>query len=391
MNDQFRQRLTYRLAGLHNQDLHRTTRVVESSPDGRCRINGQSLINFGGNDYLSLAHEVGSSEAVQQAWKQQVGATASAVLSGRSRWHEQLEIKLAEFEDTESALLFPTGFAANVGVLNSLVESNDAIFCDRDNHASIVDAARSSKGQFCVFRKDRLDSLEDSIMRRRDRFEQIFIVTDGVFSMDGSIAALGDLCQIAGRNECHVIVDEAHGTGVLGDYGRGACDFSNVEDRVLLRVGTMSKALGGLGGFVVSDNQTIDWLRNTARTQFFSTALPPGICAAMLESIRIVQEEPQRRHRLAAITALAHREIRRLGLKTVAGGVAPIIPIVIGDSSRAVAISKQLQREGWFVPAIRPPTVAKGTARLRLSLCSSHTNQQVEDVIAAVSNLQSIE
>lgn len=387
MNRDFRQRLSSRLAGLHEQGLHRTCRTVDSLPRGHCRIEGQTLVNFGGNDYLSLAHEVGSSENVQLAWKHQVGATASAVVSGRSHWHEQLEHRLAEFEDTDSALLFPTGFAANLGVLNCLVESTDAVFCDRDNHASIVDAARSCKGQLCVYRKDRLDSLEESIMRRRDRFEQIFIVTDGVFSMDGSLAALTDLCQIAGRNGCQVIVDEAHGTGVLGDEGRGACDFSNVEDRVLLRVGTMSKALGGIGGFVAGDQQTIDWLRNTARTQFFSTALPPAICAAMLESLRVVKEEPQRRHRLAELTALAHRQIDKLGLKTVAGGVAPIIPIVIGDSERAVAISKQLQNAGWFVPAIRPPTVAQDTARLRLSLCSSHTDLQLKDVILAVANL----
>lgn len=384
MTPDFQQRIASRLTDLHNQGLHRKSRVVTSLPGGRCVIDEQELVNFGGNDYICLAHEIGRSPTVQEAWQQQVGATASAVLSGRSRWHEELEQQLADFEDTESALLFPTGFAANLGVLHSLIESTDAVFCDRDNHASIVDAARGSKGQFYVYRKDRLDSLEDAIMRRRDQFQQIFIVTDGVFSMDGSLAALTDLCQIAGRNECQVIVDEAHGTGVLGDEGRGACDFSNVEDRVLLRVGTMSKAMGGIGGFAVGDQQTIDWLRNTARTQFFSTALPPGVCAAMLESLRVIKEDPGRRHRLAELTALAHRRIESLGLKTVAGGVAPIIPIVIGDASQAVAISNQLQNEGWFIPAVRPPTVAKDSARLRMSLCSGHSNQQIEDVISAV-------
>ena len=384
MTSGFHQRTSNRLKNLQSSGLYRTPRVVESLPGGRCLIDGRELINFGGNDYLSLAHEVCQAANVQGVFAGQMGATASAVLAGRSQWHDLLEKRLAEFEDTAAALVFPTGFAANVGVLNSLVEKTDAVFCDRDNHASIVDACRSSDGQLCVYRKDRLEALEESIRRRRDRFGQVFIMTDGVFSMDGCIASLRELCQIAERFDCHVIVDEAHGTGVLGDFGRGACDFTNVEDKVLLRVGTMSKSMGGLGGFAVGDQSTIDWLRNSARSQFFSTALPPGICAAMLESVRIIQEEPQRRHRLAELTSLAHKTIADLGLNTIGGGLAPIIPVVVADDTKVVQISRQLQEQGWFVPAIRPPTVSAGTARLRLSLCVNHTPDQVLEVLGAV-------
>lgn len=387
MTSGLHQRLAQRLQDLHSNGLHRSPRIVNSLPGGMCVIDDKELVNFGGNDYLSLAHEVCLVDSVQAVFAAQTGATASAVLAGRSEWHSRLEQQLAEFEDTAAALVFPTGFAANTGVLSSLIEPTDAVFCDRDNHASIVDATRSSDGQFYVYRKDRLESLEESIVRRREKFQQVFIVTDGVFSMDGSIASLGELCRIADRNDCHVIVDEAHGTGILGDFGRGACDFTNVEKKVLVRIGTMSKAMGGLGGFVVGDRQTIDWLRNSARSQFYSTALPPGICAAMIESVRIMRDEPARRHRLAELTALAHQAIADLNLQTVGGGLAPIIPVVVGDDEKVMRVSGSLQQQGWFVPAIRPPTVASGTARLRLSMSVSHTNEQVIQVLKAVAAL----
>ena len=378
------QRFGQRLRQLVELGQVRTSRTVDTFADGTCVIDQSRLVNFGGNDYLNLAHEVSVNAAFRKTPGGPIGATASALVCGRSRWHEALEAALADFEGTEAALLFPTGYAANLGVLGGLVEADDAVFCDRDNHASIIDAARSCNGRLLVYRRDRLDGLEESLQQRRGDYQRTYIVTDGVFSMDGGIAALRDLCDIAERFGAAVIVDEAHGTGVLGDHGRGASDFCSVEDRVLVRIGTMSKAMGGLGGFAVADGTTIELLRNTARTQFFSTALPPAICAAMIESTRVIRSEPQRRQKLAELTAFAHRQIRSHGLQSVGTGLAPIIPILIPSGESVVAASDRLRDSGFFVPAIRPPTVPFGTDRLRMSLSVQHTTDQIDAALRAI-------
>lgn len=385
-NSEFQKSFSHRLQRLEDIGQMRAARTVDTFEDGTCEIDGQRLINFGGNDYLNLAHEIGQFPAVREIFAQQVGSTASALVCGRSRWHDDLERQLADFEDTEAALLFPTGYAANLGVLGGLVSDDDAIFCDRDNHASIVDAARSSAGRMFVYRRENLDALEDAIRRRRTDYERIYIVTDGVFSMDGGIAPLSDLCELADRCGAAVIVDEAHGTGVLGDYGRGACDFCNAESRVLVRIGTMSKAMGGLGGFAVADRTTISLLRNTARTQFFSTAIPPAICAAMSESLRLIRSQPERRQKLAQLTKFAQEEINRLGLSTVGSGIAPIIPVLASGELTVVELSSRLSAAGFFVPAIRPPTVPNGTDRLRMSLTVKHTPEQITSALEIVAS-----
>ncbi|MFY9253330.1 MAG: 8-amino-7-oxononanoate synthase [Fuerstiella sp.] len=386
-SSEFHDRLEANLQKLESRGQRRFAKTVHSQADGFCVINGRRLVNFGGNDYLNLAHEVGQQENVKAVFASQMGATASALVCGRSGWHHELEEAIARMEGAEAALLFPTGYAANLGVLGCLVESGDAVFSDRDNHASLIDAAKASSGKFYVYRRDRLAALSDAIARRRGDFDQVFIVTDGVFSMDGCIPDLHALCEIAQQHNCQLVVDEAHGTGVLGDHGRGACDFCNVEDRVLVRIGTMSKALGGIGGFAVADQQTIEWLRNSARTQFFSTALPPGICAAMLESVRVVESQPDRRHRLAQLTAFAHRRAEELKLKAVVAGVAPIVPILVNDDSQSVIVSQRMEAAGFFVPAIRPPTVPAGTARLRFSLTVKHSEEQIDASFCEVARI----
>ena len=379
----FHRRVAARLQQLSADGLYRQPRVVQALPGGRCLLSGQELINFGGNDYLGLAHRVTLASAPPLT----CGSTASAAVMGRSPELAALEAALADFEDTPAALVFPTGYAANLGVLQTLVEAGDAVLCDRDNHASIVDACRTAQGQFLVYRGDRLAALEQTLARRRARYDQVFLVTDGVFSMDGTVARLPELCELAARFDACVIVDEAHGTGVLGERGRGATEHTHTEDRVLLRIGTLSKATGGLGGFVVGPQDTIDWLRNRARTQFFSTALPPAMCQAMTHSLQQIVAQPERRHQLGHLRQLAHQLAAAHGLQTIPGGVAPIIPILVGEPDDAVRLSQQLQDAGFFVPAIRPPTVPAGTARLRLSLCADHTRQQVEDVMSTIARL----
>ncbi|MCR9201303.1 MAG: 8-amino-7-oxononanoate synthase [Planctomycetaceae bacterium] len=384
-----RRRIAARLQQLQADGLYRERRVVQPLPGGLCRTDGRELVNFGGNDYLSLAHRLRAVSAADSASAEATpfGATASSAVIGRTPELDALESALAQFENTEAALVFPTGYAANLGVLQTLIEDTDAVLCDRDNHASIVDACRGSRGQFLVFRRDRLDSLEKTLQRRRAAFEQTFIVTDGVFSMDGTVADLSALCDLADRYAASVVVDEAHATGVLGQQGRGSTELTATEQRVLVRIGTMSKAMAGLGGFVVGDAATIDWIRNRARTQFFSTALPPSVCQAMVQSLALISAEPQLRDTLAAATELAHRVAAELGLQTISSGLAPIVPILTGRPETAVTVSRGLLERGFLVPAIRPPTVPQGTSRLRLSLCVAHSEQQIRSVLGAVHEL----
>ena len=339
------------------------------------------------------------------------------MIAGRSPLHEQLEAVIAGFEGTESAVLFPSGFAANLGTLTSLVGSTDAVFCDRENHASLIDGGRASRGRFFVYDRTELNRLGESIARRRSEFDAVFIVTDTVFSMDGTLAELPQLCDIAEQFDAAMIVDEAHGTGVFGPTGRGVCELQEVEHRIAVKIGTLSKAIGGLGGFVAGTNVLCEWLWNTARSQFFSTALPPAVCAAAIAAFQVVIDEPERRQILAERAELARGLLTDAGLDVIslttarpsqsilepssrqgirgsnlesrpAFGVnplsSPVIAILLRDDDQAVRVSRRLMDRGVFLPAVRPPTVAAGTARLRMSLCCDHTEEQINAAVCQV-------
>jgi len=382
-----------RLDELNAQGLSRDARVVDSLPDGRCWIAGRQLNNFGSNDYLGLAHDSRVTAAFAEAAQRQAGSGASSLVTGRSSLHAELEQRLAEFEDCDAALLFPSGYAANLGTVQALVTRHDLILSERDNHASLIDAVRSSAAEVVIFDRDRLETVREALHRRRAEFEQVWLVVDGVYSMDGTVAPLRELSDIADEFAASIVVDEAHGTGVLGNHGRGASEHCGVSEHRdaksarFVRVGTLSKSLGALGGFVVGDQPVIDWLRNRARPQFFSTSLPPAICAAALTALEIVQNEPERRHRLSDLNRMARRTACDLGLRVVGDGPAPIIPILLEDPHIAVSVSVALQEAGWFVPAMRPPTVPGGTSRLRLTLSAVHSEHDVQAVLRATAEL----
>lgn len=376
--------LDARLQQLIRSDQLRVRRTITPISSTECLVDGHRCVSFASNDYLGLAHHPAVVEAFQTAGHLQVGATASALVAGRTIWHEQLERRLARFEGTESAILFPSGYAANVGTLTSLIGPRDAVFCDRDNHASIIDGCRASEGTMCVYRHSGLKRLASAIHRRRGRFDRIWLVTDSVFSMDGVIAPLREICRIASQFDVDVIVDEAHGTGVFGPTGRGVCEALGVEDQVLVRIGTLSKAVGALGGFAAGSRTVCDWLWNTARSQFFSTALPPAVCAAASEALRLIRTDVGRSMRLTESCRFARTCLNELGLETILGSVGPIIPILIRDDARAVSVSEALLKCGFFVPAVRPPTVRPGTARLRMSLCSDHSHEEIRSVLSQI-------
>ena len=376
--------LQQRLQDLEAAGRRRFARQVDSRPHGRCVIDGQELTNFGTNDYLGLAHDPRVCAAFAETAGRQSGATASGLIAGRSCLHVELESRLAEFEECEAALLFPTGFAANLGTIQALVRQQDIIFSERENHASLIDAAQGTKARVTVYCRNDLDALVAGIETSRPDYEHGFLITDGVFSMDGTVAPLRELCDIADQFRLAVVVDDAHGTGVLGPHGRGACELRRVQSRPFVHIGTLSKAVGCLGGFAAGSRHTIEWLRNQARPQFFSTALPPAVCAAALQSLRIIESEPERRTILQERNQLARSHARCAGLTTIGDGEAPIVPVIVLSDKNVVAMSQQLQKEGWFVPAIRPPTVPEGTSRFRISLTVDH---EPDDIIAVLDRI----
>jgi 8-amino-7-oxononanoate synthase len=374
--------LAEELEELQSAGLLRSRRRVVSLADGWCEIGTQRLRNFASNDYLNLAHDPRLVAAAQEALaKTGIGAAASALVTGRSAYHEMLEQKLAAFEGQESAVLFPTGYAANVGTISALVSQDDVIFCDRLNHASLIDGCRLSGAKLLVYRHQQLEKLS-AALQRTTGYRKRWVITDSVFSMDGDAAPLTGLCDIAEKHDASLIVDEAHATGLFGEHGRGIAEAQGVEDRIAVRIGTLSKALGTLGGFALGPTVLTDWLWNNARTQMFSTALPPAVCAAARCALELIESEPWRRERVLALAQAFREELRQLGLQTPQGGIGPIVPVVLGDAQETLQVAKELEDAGFLVAAIRPPTVPRSTSRLRITITAAHTEEDLQALIA---------
>jgi len=376
----------------HRREVLPSVGIASQSP-GRVVVQGREVWDFASNNYLGLATEASVLSAAAAAIKTHgVGAKASPLVSGRTNLHAELETALADFEGTEAAILFPTGMAANLGTVAALAGPGDAVFCDRLNHASLVDGCRLSGARLRVYRHDDLENLRKSLSRESAR--RSWIVTDTVFSMDGDLAPLPDLCEIAEHFGAGVIVDEAHGTGVFGQLGRGVAELQGVEERISVRIGTLSKSIGALGGFVSGSQTLIDYLWNKARTQIYSTALPPALCAAATAALKVIRDEPERRHRLHALSLAFRDQLESHGVIPRAGSIGPIVPIVINDPHAAVSIAEQLLSVGFLVAAIRPPTVPAGTSRLRVTLnCELPVDvvvQLADQIARLLSGLQSV-
>lgn len=374
-----------------SRGLERALRTTGSRADAE-RAAEQAepaLVNFASNDYLGLASDprvvaAGVRAAEQYGW----GAGASALVSGWRVPHQELAQALASFEGTEAVLVFPTGYAANMGTLAALVGRGDAVYSDRLNHACLIDGARLSRAQVRIFAHNDVAALESLLAADRGRFRRRLIATEGVFGMDGELAPLAELVDLAERHEAMLLVDEAHATGVYGPEGRGACEACGVLDRVPIRIGTLSKALGSQGGFVAGSKRLIDWLVNHARPLIYSTALPPAVAAAAHEAVRIVQRETERRAQLWRLAGRLHESLDRHGL-ALGPMPSPIVPVLAGQPQRALAWAEHLRGLGFWVPAIRPPSVPEGTSRLRISLSTAHREEQVDALAAAIGALAS--
>ncbi len=364
-------------AARERDGLGRRLVALGEAVPGRLRWDGRALVNFASNDYLGLAADPRVvAAAVDAAGRYGWGAGASALVCGWREPHEALAEELAEFEGTEAAVLFPSGFAANLGAIAALVGPGDAVYHDRLNHACLIEGTRMAEASLRVYPHNDADRLAAILDRDRGRYRRTLIATDGVFSMDGDLAPLAVLADLADRHGAMLLVDEAHGTGVFGPTGRGAAEACEVAEQVPIKVGTLSKALGSIGGFVAGSRRLIDHLINRAPTLIYSTALPPAAAAAAREALRIVRAEPERRSHLLSLSRDLRRGLAALGFD-VGDSVGPIVPVLLGGPERAVRLSEALRERGFLVPAIRPPTVPNGTSRLRISLTAAHAREDV--------------
>jgi 8-amino-7-oxononanoate synthase len=363
------------LATLAAGDLLRPRRVRSGRQGARVVLDGRELVNFGSNDYLGYAGDVRlTKSASRAACAEGFGAGASPLVSGHSQAHEQLERSIAGLLEVEEALVFPSGFAANAATIPALVGPGDAIYSDERNHASLIDGCRLSRAAVHVY--PHRDPAALGAMLAATAARRRLIVSDTLFSMDGTIAPLADLADLARRHGAMLMVDEAHATGVFGERGSGLVEAAGCEDGVHIRVGTLSKALGAAGGFVAGRARLIEWLRHAARGWIFSTAHPPAVAGAATRAIELVAIEPERRRAVLERAGALRQRLAAAGL-AIGDAAAQIVPVITGEPAAAVALATRLAEAGCFVPAIRPPSVPKGKSLVRISLSWLHDDRDL--------------
>ncbi len=375
-------RLAEGLAALEREDLHRKRRVLEGAQGPRIVIDGLAAANFSSNDYLGLASHPRLRAAAHAAIDAfGVGAGASPLVSGQMRVHQEAEARFARFTGLPAALLFPSGYAANLGVLAALCDRHAEIFADRLDHACLNDGAILSRATFTRYPHLDLAALDSRLAASKAQVR--VVATDTVFSMDGDLAPVPDLLELCERHEAWLLLDDAHGFGVLGATGRGTLEHFGLRSDRVIYMATLGKALGGYGAFVGATPEVIDWLVQKARTYVFSTALPPAVAATATAALDLLDEEPERIALLHQRIALFRQAAAQRGLPLAASTTA-IQPVVLGDAARAMRASASLLARGYFVPAIRPPTVPEGTARLRVTLSATHSAADVVGLVGAL-------
>ena len=340
-------------------------------------MDGKRVVMLSSNNYLGLANHPRLKKAsIDATLSYGTGSGASRLISGNMEIHKTLEKELAQFKGTERALLFNSGYQANIGAIPVLAGEGDLILSDELNHASIIDGCSLSKATVRVYKHVNMDSLE-GILKRSSKFKRRLIVTDALFSMDGDIAPLPDIVGLAEKYSALVMIDDAHGTGVLGEKGKGIIEHFGLWGKVPIQMGTLSKALGSFGAFIAGSQDLIDYLVNKARSLIYTTALPPSVCASSLAALKILEEKPPLIGQLRENSLYFRKGMKELGY-SIPDGETPIIPLIIGDPERTMAIVRSLFDEGVFVQGIRPPTVPDGTSRLRITLMATHTKRQLD-------------
>lgn len=374
--------LASELESRKQKHLYRQRRLLQSPQGTEVQLDNKHYLAFCNNDYLGLANHPDVVRAFQQATNEcGVGGGASHLVNGHHQQHHQLEEELAAFTGRDRVLLFSNGYMANIGAVNALLGKGDLVLEDRLNHASLLDAGLLSGARFQRYQHANNDSLSQYLTKPRPEQNRTLVVTDGVFSMDGDIPPLPDLAKSCAKHNAWLMVDDAHGIGTLGKNGGGCVEhFGLGQDDVQVLVGTLGKAFGTAGAFVAGSELLIETLIQKARTYIYTTSMPPAIAAATRVSLNLLQTENWRRERLAELINRFRMGARQLGYELMDSS-SPIQPIVIGSEEKTLKLAAWLEEQGVLITAIRPPTVPKGTARLRITLCAEHTEQQVDRLL----------
>ncbi|MBV1878757.1 MAG: 8-amino-7-oxononanoate synthase [Pseudomonadales bacterium] len=379
--------LSKELAQRQQQQLYRQRQIRQSPPEPLVKINGKNYLGFCSNDYLGLAHHPEVIQAAQTAAKTYgVGASASHLILGHHQVHHELEQKLAAFTGFPRALLFCSGYMANMGVINALIGTGDRVFHDALNHASLLDGAWLSQGSSTRYPHNDLPAL-NTMLTTEQNYSRRLIITESVFSMDGDMADIPAIIDIATQHKAWTMIDDAHGLGVLGSHGGGIRQHLGLQPEQLdIYVGTLGKALGTQGAFVAGSDELIEWLIQRARSYIYTTALSPILAAATLTSLKIVQQDNDRRQHLQSLIAYFRQLAEAAGLP-LENSLTAIQPIIFGAVETTLAAADYLASKGILVSAIRPPTVPKNTSRLRITLSAAHTKSQVEQLVEALSEI----
>jgi 8-amino-7-oxononanoate synthase len=378
--------LAARLEARRQSHLYRSRRVIDSPQGAELVVDGRRCLSFCSNDYLGLANHPEVVAAFKRGADEfGVGSGAAHLVSGHSRAHHALEEELAAFTGRERAVLFSTGFMANLGVVTALLGKSDAVFEDRLNHASLLDAGIYSGARFKRYGHGDVVALEAQLSK--SDAENKLVLTDGIFSMDGDMAPLTELAQVCENQQAWLMVDDAHGFGVLGPDGAGSAAAAGLSaEQVPVYMATLGKGAGVFGAFVAGSETLIEYLINEARAYVYTTAMPPALAEALRASLRLIQSEGWRREKVMQLSQQFRQGAEQLGLELLPSD-SPIQAVILGDEARAIAASEALLAQGLLVTAIRPPTVPKGTARLRITFSAEHTEQQVERLLSALENV----
>ncbi len=371
------------LAELDQAALRRVLRTVESGPSPEIVIDGRTVLGLCSNNYLGLADDPRLARAaIEATTRYGCGSGASRLISGNVAIHDELERELARWKGTEAALLFNSGYQANCGALPALAGKGDLILSDALNHASLIDGCRLSHATVRVYRHGDPDEVA-RLLADRERFGRVLIVTDTVFSMDGDLAPLPVLLDVARRHDALLYCDEAHASGVLGEHGRGAVELLGVSDPRVIQMGTLGKALGSFGAYVATRRDVVELLLNRARSFVFTTGLPPAVAAASLAAVRVVQGEPERRARVRALARRLREALTALGFRVIGEPDVPVVPVIVGDAAPTMALARELFERGVLASGIRPPTVPAGTSRIRATLTATMTDEHLERAVQA--------
>lgn len=370
------------LEELNQKSLLRTLRRINSAQGPRVKIDGREIILLSSNNYLGLANHPRVKEAaIRVIEKYGFGSGASRLVSGNMTLHEELEERIADFKGTEAAILFNSGYTANIGIIPALVGKGDFIYSDELNHVSIIDGSRLSRAEIRIYPHKDMTVLEELLKKDKNNGRKL-IVTDTVFSMDGDIAPLKDIYNLSQKYSAFLMVDEAHATGVLGSKGRGAVEHFALKGENIIQMGTLGKALGTFGAYIAGSKDLIVYLRNKARSFIYTTSLPPAVAAAAIEAINIIAEDDSLIKGLWDNRKVFIDGLHSLGFDTLSSET-PIIPVLAGNIHKALEMAETLYEECIYAPAIRPPTVPEGSSRIRTTVMANHTKEDIEAALSA--------